>query len=420
MTMIAEYGSILVILACVLGLFVAWGVGANDVANAMGTSVGSKSITLRQAIVIAVIFEFLGAWLAGGQVTETIRSGIVDPALLNGDTDLYVIGMLGALLSTGIWLVIASTRGWPVSTTHTLVGAIMGFGVVGVGVHSVNWGLLSGIFLSWIGAPAIAGVSAFLLFKSVQFLILERDRPLESAQRYVPIYMFLVGFMIAMVVVFKALKSVLALDALSGLLVSLVLGVLVALIGKLVLYRMVFRKSSEDRFDFSSVERIFGVLMMFTACAMAFAHGSNDVSNAVGPMVAIIDMVATGGDIAAATEVPDWVLVLGGVGIVLGLVTYGHKVIATVGSGITELTPSRGFAATLATAGTVVLGSVSGLPLSTTQTLIGAILGVGLARGMAALNLGVLGSIAISWLITLPAGAAMSIVFFFTFKGIFT
>lgn len=420
MTMIAEYGSILVILACVLGLFVAWGVGANDVANAMGTSVGSKSITLRQAIVIAVIFEFLGAWLAGGQVTETIRSGIVDPALLNGDTDLYVIGMLGALLSTGIWLVIASTRGWPVSTTHTLVGAIMGFGVVGVGVHSVNWGLLSGIFLSWIGAPAIAGVSAFLLFRSVQFLILERDRPLESAQRYVPIYMFLVGFMIAMVVVFKALKSVLALDALSGLLVSLVLGVLVALIGKLVLYRMVFRKSSEDRFDFSSVERIFGVLMMFTACAMAFAHGSNDVSNAVGPMVAIIDMVATGGDIAAATEVPDWVLVLGGVGIVLGLVTYGHKVIATVGSGITELTPSRGFAATLATAGTVVLGSVSGLPLSTTQTLIGAILGVGLARGMAALNLGVLGSIAISWLITLPAGAAMSIVFFFTFKGIFT
>ncbi|WP_027350650.1 inorganic phosphate transporter [Halotalea alkalilenta] len=420
MTMIAEYGSILVILACVLGLFVAWGVGANDVANAMGTSVGSKSITLRQAIVIAVIFEFLGAWLAGGQVTETIRSGIVDPALLNGDTDLYVIGMLGALLSTGIWLVIASTRGWPVSTTHTLVGAIMGFGVVGVGIHSVNWGLLSGIFLSWIGAPAIAGVSAFLLFRSVQFLILERDRPLESAQRYVPIYMFLVGFMIAMVVVFKALKSVLALDALSGLVVSLVLGVLVALIGKLVLYRMVFRKSSEDRFDFSSVERIFGVLMMFTACAMAFAHGSNDVSNAVGPMVAIIDMVATGGDIAATSEVPDWVLVLGGVGIVLGLVTYGHKVIATVGSGITELTPSRGFAATLATAGTVVLGSVSGLPLSTTQTLIGAILGVGLARGMAALNLGVLGSIAISWLITLPAGAAMSIVFFFTFKGIFT
>ncbi|MBZ9540217.1 inorganic phosphate transporter [Modicisalibacter tunisiensis] len=421
MSIIAQYGDVFIILACVFGFFMAWGVGANDVANAMGTSVGSKAITIRQAIIIAVIFEFLGAWLAGGQVTETIRKGIIDPALLSGSPELLVYGMLASLLAAGLWLLIASARGWPVSTTHSIVGAIVGFAVAGLGVDSVGWGKVGQIAASWVVSPLLAGSIAYVLFRSVQVLIFENRDPFAAAKRYVPAYIFLVGFVISMVTLVKGLSHV-GLDLSFGqsLLIAAAIGVVIMVLGILLENRVNReKKRAGDSFGYSSVERVFGVLMMFTACAMAFAHGSNDVANAVGPLAAVISVVGSNGDIGGAAALPWWVLVLGGGGIVVGLVTYGHKVIATVGTGITELTPSRGFAATLAAATTVVLASGTGLPISTTHTLVGAVLGVGLARGMAALNLRVLSTIVLSWLITLPAGALLSILFFFMLKGMF-
>ncbi|PMR70994.1 inorganic phosphate transporter [Halomonas heilongjiangensis] len=420
MSIIVQHGEIFIILACVFGFFMAWGVGANDVANAMGTSVGSRAITIKQAILIAVIFEFLGAWLAGGEVTATIRGGIIDPGLLAQDPQFLVYGMLSALLAAAIWLLIASAKGWPVSTTHSIVGAIVGFGAVGLGMEAVAWGKVGQIASSWVVSPLLAGTIAYLLFKSVQHLIFEAPDPFASAKRYVPAYVFLVGFIVAMVTLTKGLKHV-GLDLSFGqsLLLSILIGLVIVGIGVLMERRVVYERRAGDHFGYGNVERVFGVLMIFTACAMAFAHGSNDVANAVGPLAAVISVVRSNGVIDAAALVPWWVLVLGGGGIVAGLVTYGHKVIATVGTGITELTPSRGFAATLAAATTVVLASGTGLPISTTHTLVGAVLGVGLARGMAALNMRVIGTIVMSWLITLPAGAGLAIVFFFTFKGIF-
>ncbi|PAU76041.1 inorganic phosphate transporter [Halomonas salipaludis] len=421
MSIIAQHGEIFILLACAFGFFMAWGVGANDVANAMGTSVGSKAITIKQAIIIAVIFEFLGAWLAGGEVTSTIRGGMIDPDLLDGNPELLVYGMLSALLAAAIWLMIASARGWPVSTTHSIVGAIVGFGAVGLGIEAVAWGRVGTIASSWVVSPLLAGSIAFMLFKTVQYLIFEAKDPFAAAKRYVPVYVFLVGFVVAMVTLTKGLTHV-GLDLSFGqsLLLAILFGLFIMLLG-IVLERSAnpSRPPADDHFGYAGVERVFGVLMIFTACAMAFAHGSNDVANAVGPLAAVISVVQSDGIIDSAALVPWWVLILGGGGIVFGLVTYGHKVIATVGTGITELTPSRGFAATLAAATTVVLASGTGLPISTTHTLVGAILGVGLARGMAALNLRVIGTIVMSWLITLPAGAGLAIMFFFMFKGIF-
>ncbi len=420
MSIIAQHGEIFIILACLFGFFMAWGVGANDVANAMGTSVGSRAITIKQAIIIAVIFEFLGAWLAGGEVTATIRGGIIDPELLEADPQVLVYGMLSALLAAAIWLLIASAKGWPVSTTHSIVGAIVGFGAVGLGLEAVAWGKVGTIASSWVVSPVLAGTIAFVLFKSVQHLIFESHDPFAAAKRYVPVYVFLVGFILAMLTLTKGLPNLcLDLSFAQSLLLAILLGLAIMGLGILMERRVKYERRADDHFGFSNVERVFGVLMIFTACAMAFAHGSNDVANAVGPLAAVISVVRSDGVIDSAALVPWWVLVLGGGGIVFGLITYGHKVIATVGTGITELTPSRGFAATLAAASTVVLASGTGLPISTTHTLVGAVLGVGLARGMAALNLGVIGTIVMSWLITLPAGAGLSILFFFTFKGIF-
>ncbi|MDN7131053.1 inorganic phosphate transporter [Halomonas sp. MC140] len=420
MLIIAQHGEIFIILACLFGFFMAWGVGANDVANAMGTSVGSKAITIKQAILIAVVFEFLGAWLAGGEVTATIRGGILDPVLLEANPELLVYGMLSALLAAAIWLLIASARGWPVSTTHSIVGAIVGFGAVGLGVDAVAWGKVGQIASSWLISPLLAGTIAYVLFKSVQHLIFENSDPLAAAKRYVPGYVFLVGFIVSMVTLTKGLSHVgLNLSFGQSLLLSIVLGIAIMGLGIVMQRRIKFEQNANDHFGYANVERVFGVLMIFTACAMAFAHGSNDVANAVGPLAAVISVVRSDGVIDSAALVPWWVLMLGGAGIVVGLVTYGHRVIATVGTGITELTPSRGFAATLAAASTVVLASGTGLPISTTHTLVGAVLGVGLARGMAALNLRVIGTIAISWLITLPAGAGLAILFFFMFKGMF-
>lgn len=412
-----EHGTLYLILAAVFGLFMAWGIGANDVANAMGTSVGSRALSLRQAIIIAAIFEFLGAVLAGGQVTATIRKGIIDPALLSGTPELLVFGMLASLLAAAVWLVVASYYGWPVSTTHSIVGAIVGFAMVGIGVAAVQWGKVGSIVASWVVSPLLAGTLAFALFRSLQRLIFDAADPFRAAKRYVPAYIFLVGFIIALVTVLKGLKHVgLELSLGESYVLAAIVGLLTTAVGS-VFVKRIHREAEADRdFSFTNVERVFAVLMVFTACAMAFAHGSNDVANAIGPVAAVVGVVQSGGEVAQKSSLPMWVLVIGAMGIVAGLATYGFRVMAVVGERITELTPSRGFAATLAAATTVVLASGTGLPISTTHTLVGAVLGVGIARGIAAINLRVAQNIFMSWIVTLPAGAILSMVFYFVLK----
>ncbi|MEH8021592.1 MULTISPECIES: inorganic phosphate transporter [Rheinheimera] len=421
MDIIQSYGLILVIIAAVFGFFMAYGVGANDVANAMGTSVGSKALTIKQAIVIAAIFEFAGAYLAGGSVTSTIRGGITDAAFFVDAPELMAYGMIASLLAAATWLIAASYFGWPVSTTHSIVGAIIGFAAVGVGVDAVHWGKVGGIVGSWIITPLLAGVLAYMFFMSAQRLIFDTDNPLANAKKYVPFYMGFAAFVMSLVTVQKGLKHVgLHLSTMNGYVIALAIAAVVGIIGKVVISRLKFDPAADRKTQFSNVERIFGVLMITTACCMAFAHGSNDVANAIGPLAAVVSVVSSGGEISSTASLAWWILPLGAVGIVLGLATLGARVIKTVGTAITHLTPSRGFAAELSAASTVVIASGTGLPISTTQTLVGAVLGVGLARGIAALNLGVVRNIFISWIITLPVGAGLAIVFFFILRAIFS
>ncbi|AWB65512.1 inorganic phosphate transporter [Saccharobesus litoralis] len=412
MDILQTYGLFLVIFAAVVGFFMAWGIGANDVANAMGTSVGSKALTIKQAIIIAMIFEFAGAYLAGGEVTSTIRKGIIDSTPFLPNPELLVIGMISALIAAGTWLAVASYMGWPVSTTHSIVGAIIGFAVVSAGADAVNWAKVSGIVGSWIITPLLSGVVAYLIFMSAQKLIFDTNNPIKYAKRYVPVYMALAGFVLSLVTIKKGLKHVsdIKFTTLESYLVAIGIAVLVGLIGAYFVSRVKIDPEADKEMHFNNVEKIFAVLMIVTACCMAFAHGSNDVANAIGPLAAVVSIISNDGQIVAKSSLAWWILPLGGFGIVAGLAIFGHRVIATIGKGITHLTPSRGFAAELAAASTVVIASGTGLPISTTQTLVGAVLGVGLARGIAALNLGVVRNIVISWVVTLPVGAGLAII----------
>jgi len=421
MDIIAQYGFELVLLAGLFGFFMAWGIGANDVANAMGTSVGSKALTIKQAIIIAMIFEFAGAYLAGGEVTSTIRKGIIDSAYFVDQPHLLVFGMVSALLAAGIWLLVASYLGWPVSTTHSIVGAIVGFAAVGVSVDAVTWAKVGGIVGSWVITPLISGFFAYVIFMSAQKLIFNTPDPLASAKRYVPIYMALSGFILSLVTIKKGLKHIgINFSTSEAFMISGVIALIVALLGVIAIRRLKIDPAADKRMHYASVEKVFAILMIVTACCMAFAHGSNDVANAIGPLAAVVSIVENGGEITKKATLVWWILPLGGIGIVAGLAIFGRRVMATIGQGITHLTPSRGFAAELAAATTVVLASSTGLPISTTQTLVGAVLGVGMARGIAALNLGVIRNIVISWIVTLPAGALLSICIFFMLKGIFS
>jgi PiT family inorganic phosphate transporter len=355
----------------VFGLFMAWGIGANDVANAMATSIGSGALTIRKALIVAAVFEFAGAVLAGGEVTSTIRSGIIDSAYVVGTPELLVFGMLAALLAAGTWLFAASRMGWPVSTTHSIVGAIVGFGVVALGVDSVAWNQVGMIVASWVISPLTAGVIAYFVFSSIQWLILQRPEPLVRARRYAPMYVFVTITLITLVTLLKGLTHVgLELTTIQAYAIAIAFGAVIALIGRWFILRIPVDKKAEKRFHYATVERVFGLLMVVTACSMAFAHGSNDVANAIGPVAAVIS-IASSGVVGQQSPVPIWVLLLGGFGIVLGLATFGRHVIATVGAKITALTPTRGFSAELAAAFTIVVASGTGLPISTTHTLVG-------------------------------------------------
>ncbi|MGB1221605.1 MAG: inorganic phosphate transporter, partial [Alcanivoracaceae bacterium] len=260
--------TVLIIAACA-GFFMAWGIGANDVANAMGTSVGSRALTVKQAILIAIVFEFAGAYLAGGEVTDTIRKGIISSDAFGDHPEYLVYTMMSALLAAGVWLLIASAFGWPVSTTHSIVGAIVGAASVALGVDAISWDKIGSIVASWVTSPLMAGVISFILVRSVQRLILDTEDPFARAKRIVPFYMFLTGFVLALVTFTKGLKHVgLELSMGENLLYAGLSGIVVAIIGALFLSRIQPDPEADRDFRFSSVERIFAVLMIFTACAM--------------------------------------------------------------------------------------------------------------------------------------------------------
>ncbi|MCP5368581.1 MAG: inorganic phosphate transporter [Hyphomicrobiales bacterium] len=421
MEIISNYGTAFIVIAIIFGLYMTWGIGANDVANVMGTSVGSGAITVKTAIIIAAIFEFGGAALAGGHVTATIRKGIIDPGPIAANPEILVFGMLAALLAAAIWLMVASQRGWPVSTTHSIVGAIVGFAIAGIGMEAVKWDKIGTIVASWVVSPLLGGVIAAALMISIRTLILNTDNPFRNAKRWGPVYVFLVGFIIALVTLFKGLKHLkIDLSVPMSFVVAVLFGVVVAGIGWMLINRVQVDDAADKDFHFASVEKVFTPMMLFTACGMAFAHGANDVANGVGPLAAVYGLVQSGGEVAQKSGMPLWILLLGGFGIVVGLATYGFRVMQTIGHKITELTPSRGFCATMAAAITVVLASRLGLPVSTTHIAVGGVIGVGLARGIGAIDLRVIGGIVMSWVITLPVGGVLAAVIFFTLKGIFS
>jgi PiT family inorganic phosphate transporter len=346
---------------------------------------------------------------------------MIDADAVTGSPEILVFGMLAALLAAGVWLMVASSRGWPVSTTHSIVGAVVGFAVAALGIEAVHWDKIGEIVLSWIVSPLLGGAIAFVLMLSIRRLILNAGNPFAAAKRWAPVYVFLVGFIIALVTLFKGLKPLkIELSVPSSFFIALVIGVIIAAIGFTLIQKVEIDEEADKDFHYASVEKVFVPMMLFTACGMAFAHGSNDVANGVGPMAAVVGLVRSGGEVAQKSDLPLWILVLGGTGIVAGLATYGYRVMRTIGSRITELTPTRGFCATMAAAATVVLASRTGMPVSTTHIAVGGVIGVGMARGIGAIDMRVIGGIIMSWIITLPIGGILAALFYFTIRGIFS
>jgi PiT family inorganic phosphate transporter len=416
-----EYGLIFIVLGCVVGLWMTWGVGANDLANIMSTAMGSKALSVKQAICIAICFEIAGAFLGGDQVSNTIRGGIIDSSVITQTPQLFIYTMLSVLMAGAVWMTMASFLGMPVSITNAIVGSLVGVGAIMLGFNVIHWAEVGYITISWIVSPTIAGIIAYLLFISIKKLILGAEYPLLAAQRFVPIYLFLVGVVLAFMMVLKGLNHFhIILTFLQKTMVVIGSGLTVLLVGfysiKNIRLKLKFKLNRHTQFQY--IESMFSILMAFTACAMVFAHGSNDVAIAVGPIAGIISMVTSGHPMENGVYFSG-IMLFGCMGVILGLIMYGRKVIATVGSAITTLTPSRAFAATLAAASTVVVSTSTGIPVSATQTLVGAVFGVGLARGIDALNLTVIRNIFMSWIITIPAAAGLATLFFYILQRIF-
>lgn len=467
--------TILLLVLLISGLYMAWNIGANDVANAMGTSVGSGALTLRQAVLIAAVLEFCGAFFFGSHVTETLEQGIIKAEILSNHPRFLVYGMLASLVGAGVWLQIASYYGWPVSTTHSIVGALVGFGIIVGGLDAIYWGNIAFIASSWILSPVCGGLMAYAIFSLLRNKIFFSKNPLEKAKKLAPLLLFAVIFVLTLGFVIDGLRNY-AFQWWQSVLISLLVACVSAFIGRQYFRRFHptvqavrahtsyqpgaiealnkagkylqnahaassgelryqvgnlveeidslshdLRKEVEVRVEHSEyelVEKIFARLQLMSACLMAFAHGANDVANAIGPLAAGVSVLTTGVIIANGV-VPSWALALGGFGIVLGLATWGWRVIETIGKRLTELTPTRGFAAEFSAAATVLVASRLGMPISTTHTLVGAVLGVGFARGIEALNLALTRDIIISWFITIPLGAGLSVGFFYAAKFLF-
>ena len=403
----------LLILAVVLCFLMTWGVGANDLANVMSTTMGSKAVRVRTAIFIAVIFEFAGAFLGGSHVVETMKDGIINTQLLEHDPEILIFGMLSVLSACTIWMNLASFFGVPVSITNALVGSMVGFGSLALGSQSIHWEQVGHIAIGWLTSPLIAGITSFALFTSIQSTIFVASDPLRQAKWMMPFYLFLNGMVLAYMIILKGLNHFDIHYSLSTA-VIIILGTssLITLIGIITLARLPEKILVKRRERFNQVEKYFAVLMAMTACIMVFAHGSNDVALAISPLNIVISNTPLEHFKFSDKSLLNITLIFGCIGVITGFLIYGRKVIETVGSGITALTPSRAFAATLAAATTVIIANTIGIPVSATQTLVGAVLGVGLARGIGALNLVVIRNIFMSWIITLPAASIMSWLMF--------
>ena len=399
------------ILAVLFCFMMTWGVGANDLANVMSTTMGSKAVTVRQAMLIAIIFEFAGAFLGGADVTHTMRDGIINTTQLFDQPLILIQGMLGVLLACTIWMNFASFIGVPVSITNALVGSMVGFGWLVLGSEAVHWNQVSHIAIGWVTSPVISGLTAYALFTSIQLLIFVKKDPLERAKIYIPFYLFLVGSILSFITVFKGLTHFhIHMNLQRSIAVTLTTSVLMTMIGMVVIRRIPEYTNMRRRDHFNQVEKYFAVLMAMTACAMVFAHGANDVSLTVAPLTIVHSLIMHADQPLNHTGYPTWIVFLGCFGVLSGFLVYGRRVIETVGSSITALTPSRAFSATLAAATTVVVATSSGIPVSATQTLVGAVLGVGLARGIGALNLIVIRNIFMSWILTLPVASLLTIL----------
>ncbi len=468
---------ILKILVLVVGFYMAWNIGANDVSNAMGTSVGSGALTLRRAVIIAAILEFSGAFFVGSNVSETVQRGLIDTDMFITEPIILVLGMCAALLGTSIWLQIASYFGWPVSTTHAIVGAILGFGGVIGGMEAIQWGETGSIALSWIISPVVSAIISYLIFSILQRNILYAMNPIEATKKFIPLLVFIVFATFTLSLIFNGLDNLhLEITFSEAFGMAIAIGIAASAISYLFVRRVplpAIEAKPPSRFlpqtvvslekaikhlqrvhvvsfdvthervgnllsevralsnemrretsladrtsEYHTVERMFVYLQIMTACFVAFAHGANDVANAIGPVAAVLDVIKNG-IVSDVATIPPWLLAFGGLGIVVGLATWGWRVIETIGKKITELTPTRGFCAEFGAATTILIASKLGLPISTTHCLVGAVLGVGLARGMRALNLDILRDIVLSWVITIPASAIMSILLFYGLRAIF-
>ena len=471
-----EIEAILKILVLVIGFYMAWNIGANDVSNAMGTSVGSGALTLRRAVILAAILEFCGAYFVGGNVSETMQRGLIDTQLFIAEPTILIIGMSSALLGTSIWLQIASYFGWPVSTTHAIVGAILGFGGVVGGFEAIQWGETTSIAISWVLSPLASALISFAIFNVLQRNILYAMNPAEATRKFLPLLVFIVLTTFTLSLIFNGLENLnLSLSFSEALGIALLVGTVGATIAFLIMRRIHLPEMhthppsrhlpqtvvslekavkhlqrvhvvsfdethdqvgkllnevkslsnklrqetsfSERTSEYRSVEKMFVYLQIMSACFVAFAHGANDVANAIGPVAAVLDIIKNG-VVSNVALIPSWLLAFGGAGIVIGLATWGWRVIETIGKKITELTPTRGFCAEFGAATTILIASKLGLPISTTHCLVGAVLGVGMARGMRALNLNMLRDIILSWVITIPASAIMGILIFYAMRVI--
>ncbi|MCU7878943.1 MAG: inorganic phosphate transporter [Candidatus Thiodiazotropha sp. (ex Lucinoma borealis)] len=387
-----------------VGIVMAFGIGANDFSNSMGPAVGGKVIGLVTAMVLAAIFEFIGAMFHSTSVTETIRNNIIDLDQLNDQSSIILYGMISALLAAGLWLLFASARGWPVSTTHSIIGAILGFGIVGIGFDAVHWNDVSIIASSWVISPLLGGAIAFLLMKGILILILESASPVKAAKRWGPMYVVLAGFTLSLALLFKGMTLFVdeAMDTYEIFIMVMLTGTVISVMGLFAFLNL----------DVDEVEHAFYPMILFTVCTMAFAHGANDVANAAAPISIALDILAGAGkklnDQLALTQI----YLICTAGIILGMVLFGSRVLRTVGTQITMLSPCRAFCASLATAGTVVAASTIGLPVSTTHILIGAVLGVGLAEAKHSVHWGIIRTIFLAWLVTIPVTGILAALLF--------
>ncbi len=383
----------------------AWNIGANDVANSMGTSVGSGVLSIRNAVIVASLLNISGAVLVGSHVTDTIRKGIVSPEAFSSNPEVFAYGAFAALLGAGLWITIATHLQLPISTTHSIVGAIVGFGLIYAGFSVINLQKLFFIILSWIISPIAGAILSFIIFKEIDKYVLDTDTPFESAERVFHYIVFIVFFVLSISIFYKGLR--LKLGILDVICISLVIGLIAGIIGNILIKRYKLRVTDQ----YAAVEKVFGKLQIISACCVAFAHGSNDVANAIGPVAAILSIIETH-TFKPEVHVPFELLLLGGIGIAIGILTWGYKVMETIGKKITEITPTRGFAAEFGAAATVLACSKMGLPISTSHTLVGSVIGVGFARGITALNLNVVKNIVVSWIVTIPFAALFTMVIY--------